>query len=51
MLLFYFSFFDSGDFLNVFAENLMERPPIFMIDIKSSNKLLRCHKNLRSKNF
>ena len=50
-MLLFFSFFDSDDFLNDFAKNLVEKPPIFIIDIKSSNKFLRCHKDLRSENF
>ena len=50
-MLLFFSFFDSDDFLNDFAKNVVEKPPIFIIDIKSSNKFLRCHKDLRSENF
>ena len=51
MLLFYFSFFDFANFLTAFAKNLMKRPPVFIIDIKSSYKLLLSRKDLRSRNF
>ena len=50
-LLFYFSFFDFDGFLTAFAKYLMKRPPVFMIDIKSSYKLLLSRKDLRSRNF
>ena len=50
-LLFYFSFFDFGDFLTALAKNLMKRPPIFINDIKSLYKLILSHKDLRSRNF
>ena len=51
MLLFYFSFVDFDHFLTAFAKNLMKRPPIFIIDIKISYKLLLSQKDLRSRNF
>ena len=50
-LRFYFSFFDFADFLTAFAKNLMKRPPVFMIDIKSLYKLLLSRNDLRSRNF
>ena len=50
-LLFYFSFFDFDDFLTPFAKNLMKRPPVYMINIKSSYRLLLSHKDLRSRNL
>ena len=50
-LLFYFSFVDFDHFLTAFAKNLMQRPPVFIINIKSSYKLLLSHKDLRSRNF
>ena len=43
--------FDFDDFLTAFAKNLMSRPPVFMIDIKSFYKLLLFHKDLKSRNF
>ena len=46
-----FFIFDFDAFLTAFVKNLMKRPPVFMIDIKSSYKLLLSHKNLRSRNF
>ena len=51
MLLFYFSFFDFENFLTAFAKNLMKRPPAFIVEIKSSYKLLLSQKGLRSRNF
>ena len=48
---FYFSFFDFDNILTAFGKNLMKKPPVFMIDIKSSYKLLLSYKDLRSKNF
>ena len=50
-LLLYFSFFDFDNFLTAFSKNLMKKPPVFMIDIKSSYKLLLSHKHLRYRNF
>ena len=50
-LLFYFLLFDFDKFLTAFAKNLMKRPPVFMIDIKSWFKLLLSDKYLRSRNF
>ena len=50
-LLFYFSFFDFDGFLTTFAKYLMKRPPVFMIDVKSSYKLLLSHIDLTSRNF
>ena len=50
-LLFYFSFFDFDGFLTAFAKYLMKRPPVFMIDVKSSYKLLLSHIDLTSRNF
>ena len=51
MSLFYFSLFDFDDFLAIFAKNFMKRPPVFMIDMKSSYKLLLSQKYLKSRNF
>ena len=51
MLLFCFSFLDFDDVLTTFAKNLMKRPAVFTIDIKSSFKLLLSHKELRTRNF
>ena len=50
-LLFYFSFFDFDDFLTTFEKNLLKTPPVFMIVIRSSYKLLISHKDLKSRNF
>ena len=47
----FFSFFDFDDFPTAFAKNHIKRPPVFMIDIKSSCKLILSHKDLRSRNF
>ena len=47
----FFSLFDFDDFLTAFAKNHIKRPPVFVIDIKSSYKLLLSHKYLRSRNF
>ena len=48
---FIFHLIDFDDFLTAFAKNLMKRPSVFMIDIKSSYKLLLSHKDLRSRNI
>ena len=48
---FYFSFFDFDNILTAFGKDLMKKPPVFMIDIKSSYKLLLSYKDLRSRNF
>ena len=44
-------FFIFFNFLTTFAKNLMKRPPAFIVDIKSSYKLLLSQKGLRSRNF
>ena len=48
---FIFRFINFDDFLTAFVKNLMKRPSVFMIDIKSSYKLLLSHKDLRSRNI
>ena len=39
------------DFVTAFAKNLIERPPVFIIHIKSLYKLLLFHEDLRSTNL
>ena len=43
--------FNFDDFLTAIVKNLMKRPSVFMIYIKSLYKLLLSHKDLRSRNI
>ena len=51
MLVFYFSIFDFDEFLTAFVENIMQKPPVFITEIKSSCKVLLFDKEMRSRNF
>ena len=48
-LVFCFSFFHFDDFLTTFAKDLIQKPPVFITNIKSTHNFLHFHKNLRSK--
>ena len=49
MLVFHFSLFYFDYFLATLAKNFMEKPLLFITDIKSSDKFLLSYKNLRSR--
>ena len=51
MLVLYFSFYHFDDFLTAFAEDFMKKQPVFIMNIKSSDKFLVSHINLRSRNL
>ena len=50
-LVFCFSFFHFDDFLTTFAKDLIQKPPVFITNIKSTHNFLHFHKNLRSRKF
>ena len=50
-LVFCFSFFHFDDFLTTFAKDLIQKPPVFITNIKSTHNFLHFHKNLRSKSL
>ena len=51
MLVLYFSFYHFYDFLTAFAKDFMKKQPVFIMNIKSSDKFLVSHINLRSRNL
>ena len=51
MLLFYFLLFRFSKFQRLTVKNVMKKPPNFIMDFKSSQKVLVYYKCLWSKNF